>query len=270
MPENEIPPHPPGMPPPPPPRPQRPAAPVVEPANLPRGFWRRLDYIILNPETVIESIRRDADLWGLSRALLVIIVAMGFIYGAIMGATNLLQGSSLSLGVELMMVVVTAVKVPVLFLLTLLIVMPPVYISNAFAGGRMEFRRMLALLVAALTVTLITLASMASVAFFFALTSQSYHFIKLLHVVFYVYAGLAGLVFLWKSVSRVSHGTQKRTPGLLFVAWLILYMFVGTNLAWVLRPFIGTPALGFELFRERQGNFYESVLDAVKKSVADE
>jgi hypothetical protein len=43
------------------------------------------------------------------------------------------------------------------------------------------------------------------------------------------------------------------------VVWLELYGFVGTQLAWILRPYIFSPGSPFELFRDRYGNFYESV-----------
>jgi hypothetical protein len=117
------------------------------------------------------------------------------LYGAVMGATNLLQGSEMDLPHKLMQIGVSALKVPVLFLLTCAIVLPPIYVSNAFVGSRLSFRQMLAVLLSALAVTTTVLASMATVAMFFALTSQSYDFLKLLHVLFFVYAGLAGLAY---------------------------------------------------------------------------
>ena len=114
-----------------------------------------------------------------------------------------------------------------------------------------------------------TLASMASVALFFSLTSTSYHFLKLLHVLFFFYAGLVGVGYCEKSIRAIGAGgararTPARTPGWVFAIWLLLYMFVGTQLAWVLRPFVGSPNMEFRLFRPRHGNFYESVLESLR------
>ena len=78
-------------------------------------------------------------------------------------------------------------------LLTLAIVLPPIYVSNAFVGAQLLFRQMLAMLLGSVAITVTVLSSMATVAFFFALTSRSYDFIKLLHVLFFAYAGLTGL-----------------------------------------------------------------------------
>ncbi|MHC5829976.1 MAG: actin-binding WH2 domain-containing protein, partial [Nostoc sp.] len=37
----------------------------------------------------------------------------------------------------------------------------------------------------------------------------------------------------------------------------------GSQLGWTLRPFFGTPDSVFQLFREREGNFYLSVIQAI-------
>ena len=238
----------------------------VDPAQFPRGFWKRIDYLLHHPEEVFESLKQDRDLWQLSRIFFTISLLMAALYGAVMGATNLLQNSpDMLLEHKLLLILVVAVKTPVLFLLTLLIVIPPVYVSNAFLGTRYSFRQVLTLLLATVAITSTVLASMATVAFFFALTSQSYDFIKLLHVLFFAYAGVMGLVFLEKCLGRIASGSQHRTPRKLLVMWLLLYIFVGTQLAWVLRPFVGSPNEEFQLFRPREGNFYESVIQSIQR-----
>ena len=47
--------------------------------------------------------------------------------------------------------------------------------------------------------------------------------------------------------------------------WLILYAFVGTQLAWTLRPFFGAPDMPFELVRKLGGNFYVDVFKSVSR-----
>jgi hypothetical protein len=58
----------------------------------------------------------------------------------------------------------------------------------------------------------------------------------------------------------VSHGTDgARSPRhrLLLRAWFFLYAFVGIQMGWVLRPFIGDPHLPVAFFRsEAWGNAY--------------
>jgi len=142
-------------------------------------------------------------------------------------------------------------------------VLPPIYVSNAFTGSKLSFSQILALLLTSTAISVTVLASMATVAFFFALTSSSYNFIKLLHVLFFVYAGASGLSYFSRSIHEVSGTNGRRTSRGLFFVWLLIYMFVGTQLAWVLRPFVGWPEQKFQVFRERTGNFYESVFTSL-------
>ena len=204
-------------------------------------------------------IHQDRELWAITATLLAFTVVMAAFYGVVMGAANLLQGSEAASAYKLLQILVTSIKVPILFLFTLVIVLPPIYVSNAFVGSHNTFRQVLAMLVAATAITVTVLASMGTVALFFSLTSQSYGFIKLMHVAFFAYAGLIGVGFLRRCLRFMSRREAILNSEPLLLVWLLLYGFVGTQLAWVLRPFIGSPKLGFQLFRPRSGNFYENV-----------
>ena len=244
--------------------------PPVGEAEFPKGFWRSADYLLRHPREILESLHRDKGLVEMSKTLFVITLGMAVIYGAVMGATNLLQGSALALHEKLLMIVITAIKVPALFLLTLFIVLWPIYVSNAFMGARHSFRVVVAEMLAAMAVTSTTLASMATVVFFFALTSGTYDFIKLLHVLFFAYAGVVGLTCLIQYVRELGYRARRATPRFLFFIWLLLYAFVGTQMAWVMRPFVGSPGEKFQVFRPRQGNFYESVFRSLGKVLGEE
>jgi uncharacterized membrane protein len=246
-----------------------PGKPVL-PAEFPAGFWSGVDYMLHHPDEIIESLRLDRDLWRISRILFSVSVVMAALYGAIMGATNLLQGSPMALGPKAALTGIVALKVPVLFLLTMIIVLPPVYVSNTFAGARLSFRQMLALLLGSLAITTTALASMATVALFFSLTSRSYDVLNLLHVAFFVYAGLVGIGYLRRCVDSLGASVSRAVPRGLFVLWLVLYMFVGTQLAWVLRPFVGSPNEPFQVFRPRTGSFYESVTRSAYRVLGDD
>jgi len=41
--------------------------------------------------------------------------------------------------------------------------------------------------------------------------------------------------------------------------WFVVFAFVGSQMAWSLRPFVGAPNLGFQIFRQQEGNFYQGV-----------
>jgi hypothetical protein len=49
-------------------------------------------------------------------------------------------------------------------------------------------------------------------------------------------------------------------------AWLAGNLFLGSQLSWILRPFIGSPEMRVEFLRKTafDGNFYETVFRALR------
>ncbi len=45
--------------------------------------------------------------------------------------------------------------------------------------------------------------------------------------------------------------------------WILLFGFVGTQLAWTLRPFFGSPDEPFAVFRSIGGTFYNDVFTTI-------
>ncbi|MFC3503966.1 hypothetical protein ACFOOK_23765 [Micromonospora krabiensis] len=56
---------------------------------------------------------------------------------------------------------------------------------------------------------------------------------------------------------------QRPTSMTLLYIWILLFGFVGTQLAWTLRPFFGDPGQDFALFRSIDGNFYAEILRTI-------
>lgn len=48
-----------------------------------------------------------------------------------------------------------------------------------------------------------------------------------------------------------------------FSVWMVVFGLVGAQMGWVLRPFIGSPEIPFQWFRERHSNFFEAVLNTI-------
>ena len=59
---------------------------------------------------------------------------------------------------------------------------------------------------------------------------------------------------------------ERRTARTVLWSWLGGNFLLGSQLAWILRPFIGSPGLAVEFLRPDplRGNFYEAVGRAVK------
>ncbi len=50
----------------------------------------------------------------------------------------------------------------------------------------------------------------------------------------------------------------------IFRIWVIVFGFVGAQMAWILRPFVGHPDKPFEWFRHRESNFFQGVWELLK------
>ena len=54
-------------------------------------------------------------------------------------------------------------------------------------------------------------------------------------------------------------------PRLIFTVWTLMFAIVGAQMGWILRPFIGAPSRPFELFRERDSNFFEALMGVLRQ-----
>ena len=111
--------------------------------------------------------------------------------------------------------------------------------------------------------TAITLLSFATISLFFIVTTPGYYqLFKLLNVVFFMIAGAVGASFLNQGIKLTASTAtgQPRLGRLVFYLWVVVYIFVGCQMAWTLRPFVGYPDAPFEPVRQLGGNFYDNIL----------
>lgn len=211
-----------------------------------------IERFLRDRESVWRQIAAEEQLGGLTRRMLLSATGCLAAYGAVLG-----------LGHSVPQALATALKLPALYLLTLAICLPTLYLFNLVWGGRLAARQVLALLLATITVTAALTVAFAPITLFFMITVHSYPFFVLLNTAVLGLTGGVGLGFLVQGVrflNREAEGGRRVNVGLLN-AWLLLYAFVGTQLGWTLRPFFGDPGLPFILFRNLEGNFYSGVVD---------
>jgi len=188
------------------------------------------------------------------RAMLISSIAFMALYGGVLGSTH-----------SLWQALSSAIKLPILFVATLIVCAPTLYFFNVLFGSNQSITQNIALILTAITVTAVILLSFAPITMFFLLTTSHYQFFKLLNVVIFAIAGIAGVVFLSQGMRVVSgrEGEGNRARRWLLYMWIIVYAFVGSQMAWTLRPFIGAPSMGFELFRQLGGNFYTNIFASI-------
>jgi hypothetical protein len=136
-------------------------------------------------------------------------VILGCVYGLFMGLYALLTRRPPCW--EQMLV--TAVKVPALFLLTLFVTFPSLYVFSALLGTRLSFLDTLRVLVGATAVSVCVLAAFGPITGFFTISTTSYPFMKILNVLFFAIAGFLGIGFLAKVFRLLEGGEPDKGAG---------------------------------------------------------
>ena len=96
-----------------------------------------------------------------------------------------------------------------------------------------------------------------------AVSGATYSFIKLTNVAAIAFAGAVGNARLFQLLTRL--GGRRAVAFRVLFAWLAGNLFLGSQISWILRPFIGSPSLPVEFFRTTalHGNFYENVFHSL-------
>jgi len=96
-----------------------------------------------------------------------------------------------------------------------------------------------------------------------ARSGWTYSFIQLTHVVAIAFAGIVANLRLAQLLRELS-GSRAIARRVL-IGWLVGNLFLGSQLSWILRPFIGAPDLPVQFLRATafQGNFYETVFHSL-------
>ena len=160
-----------------------------------------------------------------------------------------------------------AIKLPLLLVITTSLVMLLNWIMAQLMGSGLRFLQVAALTYRAMAVASLVLVSLAPVSAAFALTwppptpgeDLSHNLLLLTHVFFVACAGVYGNTSLLRGLRRLC---RAGTPVLrLYLSWLASNVLVGCQLAWILRPFMGSPNYPVAFLREDalHGNFYEFV-----------
>lgn len=268
--------------------------------------FKQLDEILRGDATQLSSLEKgqiELPLGG----LLFVMILLGIIYGLCAGSFNLLhpldEDAVITTYDAWMQLFASAVKMPALFFLTLLITFPSLYVFNALVGSQLRILSVLKLLIASIAVMLAVVASLGPIVIFFSLCTSSYSFMVLLNVTASTIAGILGLSFLLRTLNRLimvqehkflserinaavpkeetqaqvdcnvpdlkdnkMHGalgkvgpTHRKAKSIVQI-WILVFSLVGAQMSWVLRPFIGSPNMAFEWFRDRESNFFLAII----------
>jgi hypothetical protein len=183
-----------------------------------------------------------------------IILVLAAFYGLIMGSYN-----------SPLQALVTGIKVPSLLFLALFICFPAFYVIQYMLGSKMSILQMMNTILSGFVVFSTIMASFAPIVIFFMITGNNYSFLKLLHVGIFIFSGIFGMRTI---IEALKYSCEKKSvyPKIginIFKFWIVIFAFVGVQLAWNLRPFVGDKNLPMELFREKEGNFYLAIFQSM-------
>jgi hypothetical protein len=217
-------------------------------------FLYRTDELLRGRE--IPSTREPSISQGGVANLLLTTVLFGMAYGATMGTFGALHGD------RWLQIVFSAIKVPMLLLVSFCLSMPSFFVLNSVLSVRSDFYIVVRALVAAQAGLTVVLASLAPLTAFWYVSDQDYQAALTFNAAMFGVATLCGQWLLRRTYrSLIAQNLRHR---LLLIVWLIIYSFVTVQMAWVLRPFIGSTGSPVSFFRrEAWGNAYVELLHDV-------
>jgi len=186
------------------------------------------------------------------------ILLCGVCYGASLGAWH-----------DARLALYTAIKVPLLLFATAALTALFNWIVAALIGLPLRFGQSVEMSLLPLAVASVILASCAPIVFFFDCSlpppmpsARTLHnLLYLTHTALVAGAGLTGTMFLQRRLREVCNG-DVRLARRVHATWVIAFAFTGGEVAWILRPFVGSVYLPVVFLRPDafHGNVYEFIL----------
>jgi hypothetical protein len=226
------------------------------PAASGRGYQGFLAALLGDRERFFEEVVAGVDLGRKLRYATVTLLLLAAFYGAVAGAySSALQALS------------SALKLPVLYVGAFAICFPVFFVVQMLVGSRLGLAQMAVLVMTTLALIAVLLAAFVPIVAFFLLTGSNYYFLELLHVVIGLATGVLGMYALHEGLAVVceKHNVYPRKAMTIMRVWVIIFAFVGIQLAWNLRPFLGDRDAPFKAFRHYEGNFYAAIIYSVNQ-----
>lgn len=207
-------------------------------------------------DTIRGNLLLDGNQRGTLRRLVSVLLTCGLFYGAVMGTFGGFVGE------RSLQVLISAVKVPLLLVATFLLSVPSFFVLNTLLGLRDDFHEAIRALAATQAGLTVILAAFAPCTLLWYASSSAYNNAILFNAAMFGLASLASQHLLRRFYAPLIARDPRHR--MLLRVWLFLYAFVGIQMGWLLRPFIGHPGEPVRLFRpDAWGNAYLVVLQMV-------
>jgi hypothetical protein len=221
-----------------------------------------MNSLLLRADDVLRRRQGAARAHGSDIATLAAIVfAFGLFYGAVMGSF----GGALSPAALQMLY--SALKVPLLLLATFVLSIPFFFVANSLLGLRRDFGDAVRAVLATQAGLAIILASLAPLTMLWYASSDQYEAAVAFNGLMFLVATFSAQWILRAYYRPLIE--RNPTHRWMLRTWVVVYSFVGIQMAWMLRPFIGDPDSPVQFFREESwGNAYVIVLRVVWQAIS--
>jgi hypothetical protein len=215
-----------------------------------------LNALLSSRDRFFEEVVDGVELGAKLRYSIVTIVILAGFFGAVAGAYS---GPAQAVSAGL--------KVPLLFFATFAVCFPAFYVVQVLVGSRLQLKQVVVLVAGALALTSVVLAVLVPITAVFLITGANYYFQHLLNITIALIAGAFGMYWLHDGLTLVceKRGVYPRKAITIMRVWALLFAFVGIQLAWNLRPFLGDRNQPFRVIGKYQGNFYTAVIYSMKQ-----
>ncbi len=209
-----------------------------------------------NRDEFFDEIFHETNPWHRIWQLTLLFIGLTFLYGVIMGCYSGVQ-QALTAGI----------KVPVMFLLSLIICFPAFFVLQFILGSKMQLSHMTVIILSGFVLTGAIMVSFAPIVVLFVLTGGNYYFLQLLHITIIAVAGIFGMKTVLDALkySCEQKNVYPKTGVVVFRFWVVILAFVGIQLAWNLQPFLADKTEGYALFKKYKGNFYTAVIYSIQQ-----
>jgi hypothetical protein len=186
------------------------------------------------------------------------VMLCGLAYGAAMGCFGGVDGDR---GWQ---VVFSAIKVPLLLTATLALSLPSFFVINTLLGVRPDFGESLRAIIASQAGLALILVALGPLTLFWYASLAHYQAAILFNALMFAIASLGAQQMLRQSYRPlIARNPRHRV---LLRAWVVIYAFVGIQLGWTLRPFIGATDQPVLFFR---GGEWENAYVVVARLLRD-
>ncbi len=209
-----------------------------------------------NKDEFFDEIFHETKPWNRIWRLTLLFVGLTFLYGVVMGFySGPLQAFT------------AGIKLPVMFLLSLLICYPAFFVLQFILGSKMQLSHMTVIILSGYVLTGAIMVSFAPIVVLFVLTGGNYYFLQLLHIAIIGVAGIFGMKTVLDALkySCEQKNVYPKTGVVVFRFWVVILAFVGIQLAWNFQPFLAEKTAGYSLFKKYKGNFYTAVIYSIQQ-----